>query len=200
MKKVLSLTLAIVTIALAFQGCSSNKTQTGNIGETVVVSGFEFTLNSFDLAERTYNVSSAVDGEILKVFYTPYDKNNKKFDLSNTICAEDGHVFALYDFTLKNTGKKQIDLTTSTIKVVYDNASEYEERLDTYFWKDSGTNWGGPNTGDKQKLIDPKATTEGRFALEVPEEVMTDESKPLKVVITVKNGKGKTQEIVYNVR
>lgn len=188
MKKVVILILALIMV-FGIVGCSSapaeettstpqpteETTQTPeatpepitelNIGETVSNAIAEFTLERLEFGESLHNIN---DDEFLL-------PNDIKGTSKNPFCADEGNMMVSMSYTIKNTGKEEIDLYAWSFDIMYDDGYMFsKDTINEYYLYDD--KWENNQDG---RYISPLSSKEYRNYIQVPKEVYENKDKSL---------------------
>ena len=215
MKKVLSLLLAFV-MCLSLCACGGGNTDASvddettaptteapvdkddvstekeySLGDTITTDIIEFSLTRVEFADQlkyaTFSTGEQPDAEYMLPTTEP--QSNKTF------VADEGYTFLSYSYSLKYTGKEEIEVETAMgISADYNNGYTFDVWSDAYMW----SNYVSIDGDTKLKPLDPLG--EGRGCMKVPEEVSTNSAAPLKINVSIPNGDGTTTDAVYIIR
>lgn len=200
MKKTISLLMALVLcLSLCACGGESNTSSADNtptaqelsIGDIITTDIIEFSLTRVEFADQlkhtTFSTGQQPD--------TEYMLPTTEYQSNKTFVADEGYTFLSYSYSLKYTGKEEIEVETAMgISADYNNGYTFEVWSDAYMW----SNYISIDGDTKLKPLDPPG--EGRGCMKVPEEVSTNSTVPLKINISIPNGDGSTTDAVYIIR
>lgn len=151
-----------------------------SIGDTFETDSFVFTLNN---AQFTDYVDKVVDVEKIlnEDFLLPTDH------AENAICPEEGHILLAYDISLKYTGKTDFDgVLNDKMKLEYGDGYMFDVECMCIQLDGEWVGIDGLVAAFEpihlNVLDDTAYTIRGYF--EVPEEVKTNDSEPLKINVT----------------
>ena len=198
MKKFLALMLsAVVMVSLTACGTESNNSDNGSttnelsVGDTLNSDIIEFTLTRVEFADQLKYASFSTGTPPDPEYMLPTDEPQS----NGIFVADDGYTMLSYSYTLKYTGKEEIEVDTAMgITANYDDGYTIEVWSDAYMWSDYISTDGDT----KLKPLDPQG--EGRGCMKVPDEVADNTDKPLKITVSIPNGDGSTVDAVYTIR
>lgn len=198
MKKLLALMLsAVVMVSLTACGNESNNSDNDSttnelsVGDTLNSDIIEFTLTRVEFADQLKYASFSTGTPPDPEYMLPTDEPQS----NSTFVADDGYTMLSYSYTLKYTGKEEIEVDTAMgITASYDDGYTFEVWSDAYMWSDYISTDGDT----KLKPLDPQG--EGRGCMKVPDEVADNTDKPLKITVSIPNGDGSTVDAVYTIR
>lgn len=200
MKKILSLILTLV-MCLSLCACGDENKTSGpdnpptaqelSIGDIITTDVMEFSLTRVEFADQlkhaTFSTGQQPD--------TEYMLPTTEYQSNKTFVADEGYTFLTYSYSLKYTGKEEIEVdTVMGISADYNNGYTFEVWSDAYMW----SNYISIDGNTKLKPLDPQG--EGRGCMKVPKEVSTNLSAPLKINVSIPNGDGTTTDAVYAIR
>lgn len=200
MKKALSFMLAATLIlslaACGNEGNTSNNNSTSatnelSVGDTLTSNIIEFTLTRVEFADQLKyaSFSTGTSPDVEYMLPTDEPQSNKTF------VAEDGYTMLSYSYTLRYTGKEEIEVETAMgITADYNDGYIFEVWSDAYMWSD----YISIDGDTKLKPLDPQG--EGRGCMKVPDEVAENADTPLKIAVSIPNGDGTFVDAIYTVR
>lgn len=190
MKKFLALFLVVV-LCFSLCACANDKTEYP-VGSVVTTSVVEFSLSRFEYAEKLKNATFQTGKTPDPEYLLPTKENQ----YNNPFVADDGKIMISFSYTIKNISKEKLTFPVN-LGIIADYNDGYEF-----------TAYANLIKGDYVILtdttfLDPLSQTcEGRGYIEVPKEVMDNESAPLFIKIRLPNDSNneKTTEINYKIR
>lgn len=190
MKKLLALLLAVI-LCFALVACGENKNEYP-IGSTLTTSVVSFSLTRFEYAERLKNATFQTGKTPDPEYLLPTEEKQS----NNPFAADDGKVMISFSYTVKNTSKEKITFPVDLgIVADYNDGYEFEASVDLIK--------GNYVILSDTTSLDPLSEVcEGRGYIEVPKEVMDNESASLYIKISLpddSNGE-KTTEFTYKIR
>lgn len=175
MKKKLVLLLSVVLVICGLLcSCGKRDKQSAEFNSTVKISDFEVVIDDNILTATQLNGDQDLGEKFLTTDYTRYG------GLCNTnIVAEDGYVMAVVSYNVKNVGQKE-DTFKEKIKLDYNNGYVYEYG-DQYYTNgdDVLSDW----SLCESITMQPLTTVFFKTCFYVPEEVMTNNDAPLKLIM-----------------
>lgn len=162
-----------------------------SLGDTITTDIIEFSLTRVEFSDQlkyaTFSTGEQPDtGYMLP---TTEPQSNKTF------VANEGYTFLSYSYSLRYTGKEEIEVETAMgISADYNDGYTFEIWSDAYMWSEYISIKGYT----KLRPLDPQG--EGRGCMKVPEEVSTNSVAPLKINVSIPNGDGTTTDAVYIIR
>lgn len=201
MKKTLLfvLTLAMI-LSLCACGGDSNKdnsssnqtTDTLEIGEVATTDIVEFSITRFEYAEKLKNATFATGKTPDPEYLLP----TEEVQSNNPFEADEGKVMISFSYTLKNTGKEELNFPVDLgIVADYNDGYKFEASVDVI----KGEYVVLKDTTSLAPLSD---ACEGRGYIEVPLEVMENNVATLYLVISLPLdcNSEETSEVIYKIR
>ena len=199
MKRVWCLLLSAV-LMLSLTACGEDNTSIDgdgeattelSVGDTLTSDIIEFALTRVEFADQlkyaSFSTGTPPDAE----YMLPTDEPQS----NNTFVADDGYTMLSYSYTLKYTGKEEIEVDTNMgITADYNDGYTFEVWSDAYMWGD----YISIDGDTKLKPLDPQG--EGRGCMKVPDEVADNTDAPLKITVSIPNADGSTVDAVYTIR
>lgn len=184
MKRVLMRILSLI-IVLGLVGCSSTPADGTNtteptkkveerqelkVGDVAINSVAEFTLEKLDFGKA---LSNTIDDNYL----LPDDAKSYS---KNPFNADDGNMMISISYTIKNTGKEELDIYNWSYDIIYDGEYTFsnEEEISEYYFRND--KWENYQYG---RYIEPLTSKKYRSYIQVPKEVYENEDLPLSFVI-----------------
>lgn len=198
MKKLLVLMLSMMFM-MSLAACDSESSKNNNesttnelsIGDTLNSDMIEFTLTRVEFADQLKYASFSTGTPPDPEYMLPTDEPQS----NKTFVADDGYTMLSYSYTLKYTGKEEIEVDTAMgITAIYDDGYTFDVWSDAYMWSD----YISIDGDTKLKPLDPQG--EGRGCMKVPDEVADNTNKSLKITVSIPNSDGSTIDAVYTIR
>lgn len=185
------LVMSFVVLLTACSGESTSTVQELSVGDTVTTDIIQFSLTRVEFADQLKYASFSTGVKPDEEYMLPTDEHQS----NKTFVADDGYKMLSYSYSLKYTGKEEIEVETAMgITANYNDDYNFKVWTDAYMWSDyisiDGTTLLRP--------LDPQG--EGRGCMKVPAEVADNTNAPLKITVSVPNGDGTTVDAIYTVR